>query len=491
VLDIFGKAGAALIPLMKEMAENGRLNAKVSTEQSDAAKELEIAWRRTSAEGGAFSKRLALDLMPTLASLIDYLTLTKMGIVQIGSSLTVVANDVATFAQVASAAIFSKTPEDRTATIKSLLDQRNRFIEAANEDAETRLTGFKSLRDKIDATLAGEGKKEKKKGLDDYVRRDTKDPIVPRDRGGNHWFDEAIHQIDAANKSTEEFVRTQRLAIEKMDFENGLIGKSADERARLTAVRAIDNDVALKSITMTEDQREELRRLADVMKGRLMDAYDRTAEARTRWQNGISDGTAKYLDEVRNVAGQAERFVTSANQTMEDSFIKLATTGKFEIKDIFSTLAAEAARAAYRNQFAPAVASGVAGATSWLGKMLGLNSGNNGAASGGAEALDAMTSMWSYAGGGYTGNGSRAGGLDGQGGFLAMMHPQESVIDHTVGGGNAAPNVVVQVLNQSGQALSAKAQGAPQFDGDNWVIGVVMDRAATDPAFRAAFGVGR
>jgi hypothetical protein len=35
----------------------------------------------------------------------------------------------------------------------------------------------------------------------------------------------------------------------------------------------------------------------------------------------------------------------------------------------------------------------------------------------------------SFAGGGYTGNGPRAGGLDGQGGFMAMVHPQEQIID--------------------------------------------------------------
>lgn len=37
----------------------------------------------------------------------------------------------------------------------------------------------------------------------------------------------------------------------------------------------------------------------------------------------------------------------------------------------------------------------------------------------------------SFAGGGYTGDGSRSGGLDGMGGFMAMMHPRETVIDHT------------------------------------------------------------
>jgi len=39
----------------------------------------------------------------------------------------------------------------------------------------------------------------------------------------------------------------------------------------------------------------------------------------------------------------------------------------------------------------------------------------------------------SFDGGGYTGNGSRSGGLDGKGGFMALMHPQETVTDHTKG----------------------------------------------------------
>ncbi|WP_189468109.1 hypothetical protein [Litchfieldella qijiaojingensis] len=37
----------------------------------------------------------------------------------------------------------------------------------------------------------------------------------------------------------------------------------------------------------------------------------------------------------------------------------------------------------------------------------------------------------SFDGGGDTGSGPRSGGLDGKGGFLAMLHPRETVIDHT------------------------------------------------------------
>jgi len=37
----------------------------------------------------------------------------------------------------------------------------------------------------------------------------------------------------------------------------------------------------------------------------------------------------------------------------------------------------------------------------------------------------------SFDGGGFTGSGSRSGGMDGKGGFLSMLHPNETVIDHS------------------------------------------------------------
>jgi len=47
----------------------------------------------------------------------------------------------------------------------------------------------------------------------------------------------------------------------------------------------------------------------------------------------------------------------------------------------------------------------------------------------------AETGVPRFAGGGYTGNGPRTGGLDGRGGFMAMLHPRETVVDHTAGNG--------------------------------------------------------
>lgn len=53
-----------------------------------------------------------------------------------------------------------------------------------------------------------------------------------------------------------------------------------------------------------------------------------------------------------------------------------------------------------------------------------------------------LLNVGSFAGGGYTGNGSRSGGMDGMGGFPAILHPNETVVDHSRGGGGAAKVIV-------------------------------------------------
>jgi hypothetical protein len=69
----------------------------------------------------------------------------------------------------------------------------------------------------------------------------------------------------------------------------------------------------------------------------------------------------------------------------------------------------------------------------------------------------------SFAGGGYTGNASRSGGLDGKGGYMAMVHPKESIIDHTVGGGSSRAGGVVHVYVHESESFAstvdARAEG--------------------------------
>ena len=70
----------------------------------------------------------------------------------------------------------------------------------------------------------------------------------------------------------------------------------------------------------------------------------------------------------------------------------------------------------------------------------------------------------SFDGGGYTGNRPKSGGMDGKGGFMAMLHPQETVIDHTrtmPRQGAANPiNVVVNVDAKGSQVEGSQTDGA-------------------------------
>ncbi len=50
-----------------------------------------------------------------------------------------------------------------------------------------------------------------------------------------------------------------------------------------------------------------------------------------------------------------------------------------------------------------------------------------------------------FEGGGFTGYGPRSGGLDGRGGFMAMLHPNETVIDHTRGDGGGTGRVDIYI----------------------------------------------
>jgi hypothetical protein len=80
----------------------------------------------------------------------------------------------------------------------------------------------------------------------------------------------------------------------------------------------------------------------------------------------------------------------------------------------------------------------------------------------------------SFAGGGYTGNGPRSGGLDGQGGFMAMVHPQEQVIDlqrsaprAATSGGSGAGGSRGGIFAPTIQVQTGPVQQQP--DGSQWI----------------------
>ncbi|SFC77718.1 hypothetical protein [Tropicimonas isoalkanivorans] len=91
---------------------------------------------------------------------------------------------------------------------------------------------------------------------------------------------------------------------------------------------------------------------------------------------------------------------------------------------------------------------------------------------GGNNPVAMLGKMLSFDGGGYTGSGSRTGGLDGKGGFPALLHPNETVIDHTRrqsgAGGDMNINVTVNGarVNREIESMveSGVVRGLGQYD---------------------------
>ncbi|ODT80604.1 MAG: hypothetical protein ABS76_15615 [Pelagibacterium sp. SCN 64-44] len=63
-----------------------------------------------------------------------------------------------------------------------------------------------------------------------------------------------------------------------------------------------------------------------------------------------------------------------------------------------------------------------------------------------------------FDGGGHTGFGARAGGLDGKGGFLALLHPDETVLDHTRGQGGGSVTIQITGSKQDAAAIAREVR---------------------------------
>lgn len=118
-----------------------------------------------------------------------------------------------------------------------------------------------------------------------------------------------------------------------------------------------------------------------------------------------------------------------------------------------------------------------------LGGMLGGSSNSVVASIGSA--------LQSYEGGGYTGSGPRSGGMDGRGGRLAVIHPQETVVDHTKANSGVGEQIVInQSFNfQANGDDSVKkliAQAAPQIA--NLTQKQIIESRKRGGTMKSAFG---
>lgn len=198
-----------------------------------------------------------------------------------------------------------------------------------------------------------------------------------------------------------------------LEREITLVGKSAEEVARARAQWAMLDEAKKRGIPVNETLNAQIDAQASQV-GRLTGELERAEIAQQQFDqavDGIADAFAGAL-----VAGESLRE---------------------GLGQVFKQIASDILNSGIRN----ALTSVFGGSGFNLFGFLGGGDKLSGALRGAGLSP-------SFAGGGFTGHGPRSGGIDGHGGFPAILHPNETVIDHTrgqqVGGGvSFSPNISI------------------------------------------------
>ena len=253
----------------------------------------------------------------------------------------------------------------------------------------------------------------------------------------------AAGKLDPLFDDSEGQIETLTLQIE-------MLGKTDAEVAALTARYTLLEEAKKRGINLDKLQinsnmtvREEIEAQSAAI-GRLTDEYGKASDQQQFFadaQADVKNGMLDAIIEGENLGGVLENLAKS-----------------------FARAALEAAMFG-SGPFSQA-AGGAGGMLGALGSALGGLFGGSGMTS---SPMPRLRPTPSYDGGGFTGFGSRTGGVDGKGGFDAVVHPNESIIDHTKGGAGGGTTVL-------SQSFDIKVQG-----GDNNPERIV---AALRPAMR-------
>ncbi|RHZ96459.1 hypothetical protein D1114_07040 [Cereibacter sphaeroides] len=201
----------------------------------------------------------------------------------------------------------------------------------------------------------------------------------------------------------------------------------------------------IEMLGKTEAQVAEMEakyRLLDAAKRQNLDLDARQAATGLTLREQIDQQAASIgrLTEQYDAAQERAQFFEQIQSDMKNGFLDAIVAGE-SFADTMRGVAQALAKAALE-----AALFG----TGPFGGGGGLLSGLGGAILG------------SFEGGGYTGSGPRMGGLDGRGGRLAMVHPDETIIDHKRGQsapGGAVINIAINGGSGDDHIVSLVQQG--------------------------------
>lgn len=273
-------------------------------------------------------------------------------------------------------------------------------------------------------------------------------------------------QIDAAtalNRAREQgkaLTESMRTPIEVLYAEERRLDDlmKAGVISRETYSRALEKarDAYYQTTEAAKTAREEEERLRGMLDATPSAQLERTRADMILLRDAFLSGAdgietvEQYIEAVQTRLGMLPEEIKTVGDAMDEFAIQAARSIQSTLADALYSIGDDSDDMAKR--FGEAVKRMVADAVAAdLGRRLFGDMGSTGNVGGWVgSALGWLGGLMSFDGGGYTGSGPRSGGLDGKGGRLALIHPQETIIDHTspvpsfMGGGNSY-NVTVHV----------------------------------------------
>ena len=145
-------------------------------------------------------------------------------------------------------------------------------------------------------------------------------------------------------------------------------------------------------------------------------------KALTAFEQFLKDadgGYKKFFSGIKTMQDEMQGVFKKSYDGITDLSMEFLEKGKASFKDYATSIVRELIRIAMQKLI--------------IDKMFASFSGMFKKPTIDTSSLTLPTSIPSGDGGGYTGMGSRTGGVDGKGGFPAILHPNETVVDHTKG----------------------------------------------------------
>ena len=256
---------------------------------------------------------------------------------------------------------------------------------------------------------------------------------------------------DSARKEARETARIAREAKQALRD----AGRAA-EAERRDEIRETDRIAREASKALRDAERaaeEERRDAARAQKERAKEELDRAKAVgdalieHMRADLAFRDAQAAAIEKSAAAAARLQEESDKAAKALAQGFAQaIAQADSFEdaLERIGMKLLEVAAQGFFEGAF------GVQNAGASGGGLGGIFAGI------GSSIFDGLPS---FDGGGGTGGGARSGGVDGRGGFPAILHPNETIIDHTRGGAQSGAAPVTMTYH-----IDARGAGPREVD---------------------------